>query len=92
MAVWNKFSELVVDREVSTTTRALLYQCVGRDRREACQPSIKHNSLCWQCLKGEWFCLCQLPEVEPIGIKFDTYQADGEALKVVTACPVCWRE
>lgn len=52
------------------------------------------QSLCWDCQRAEWECLCPWPAERIPGMKTQPngYNELGERLEVVTFCPAYWPE
>lgn len=49
------------------------------------------ESLCWECLRAGWQCLCQYPSIVPKGAEIqEIVDEEGEVARVVAACPIYW--
>ena len=50
------------------------------------------ESLCWDCMRSTWACLCSWPRRKPPGAKIVKFKdkETGEQLRRVVSCPLYW--
>ncbi|MCL6558132.1 MAG: hypothetical protein K6U74_04885 [Firmicutes bacterium] len=60
-------------------------------RQEQDEPQEDRPSICWDCLRATWECLCQWPAKRWSGMRTRPGPLeDGRRLLVVVECPAYW--
>jgi|GEM_PF-5155717 len=61
---------------------------------ETDKPEEQADSLCWNCLRVTWGCLCEWPLKKPrwVTTLSTGVKEGGVELKIVVKCPLYWPE